>query len=144
MSTQQEAYEKLFGIEKRQIRKKSLLQGLLLGVLLFILLISGFGFALWLNQEEVAELALDYLVSGYMQDLFATFPDAYVSKNQHKIMPILDEFTNAAAAKKVTEGEFKHIGKRLILALKDKRLTYHEITDILTQMKTASKSGYNF
>ena len=143
-NTSKEAYEKLFGIEKRMIRKRTLLQGVLLGVLLVFLLISAFGFLLWMNQDEVAELALDYMVSGYMQDLFETFPDAYVSRNQHKIMPILDGFTNAAAAKKVTEGEFKYIGRTLILALQDRQLTYHEINDILTKMQTASKSGYNF
>ena len=67
-----------------------------------------------------------------------------MSHNQHKILPILDKFANAAATKKVTDSEFKYIGKNIIAALKDKQLTYHEITDILTKMQTASKSGYNF
>ena len=67
-----------------------------------------------------------------------------MSNKQHKILPNLDKFTNAADAKKVTGAEFKYIGKNIIAALKDKELTYHEITDILTKMETATKSGYNF
>ena len=138
-----ENYEKLYRIEKKKIRRRSLLQGIILGVLLIALLICGVGFAAWLNQDEIAEFALDYLVNSYLQDLFATFPDAYVSNNQHKILPILDDFTNAAAAKRVTDSEFKKIGKSLILALKDKQMTYHEVTDILNLMKRASKRGNN-
>ena len=144
MNMNQDAYEKLFRIEKKQIKRKGLLQGIALGMLIFLLLLGGFVFTAWANQDKIAEAALQYLADNYLQDLFATFPDAYVSHNQHKILPILDNFTNAAAAKKVTGGEFKYIGKNIIAALKDKQLTYHEITDILTQMQTASKRGYNF
>ena len=140
----QDAYEKLFQIEKKQIKRRSLLQGIALGMLIFLLLMSGLALTAWANQDKIAEAALQYLADNYLQDLFATFPDGYVSHNQHKILPILDKFTNAAAAKKVTGSEFKYIGKRIIAALKDKELTYHEITDILTQMETAAKSGYNF
>ena len=140
----QDAYEKLFQVEKKQIKRRSLLQGIALGMLIFLLLLSGLALTAWTNQDKIAEASLEYLADNYLQDLFATFPDGYVSHNQHKILPILDKFTNAAAAKKVTGSEFKYIGKRIIAALKDKELTYHEITDILTQMETAAKSGYNF
>ena len=140
----QDAYEKLFRIEKKQIKHRSLLQGIALGLLIFLLLLSGLALTAWANQDKIAEASLQYLADNYLQDLFATFPDGYVSHNQHKILPILDKFTNAAAAKKVTGSEFKYIGKRIIAAPKDKELTYHEITDILTQMETAAKSGYNF
>jgi len=140
----QDAYEKLFQIEKKQIKRRSLLTGIALGMLIFLLLLSGLALTAWTNQDKIAEAALEYLADNYLQDLFATFPDGYMSHNQHKVLPILDKFTNAAAAKKVTGAEFKYIGKNIIAALKDKELTYHEITDILTNMQTASKSGYNF
>ncbi|TDI84433.1 MAG: hypothetical protein E2O79_03450 [Caldithrix sp.] len=140
----QDAYEKLFQIEKKQIKRRSLLTGIALGMLIFLLLLSGLALTAWTNQAKIAEAALEYLADNYLQDLFATFPDGYMSHNQHKVLPILDKFTNAAAAKKVTGAEFKYIGKNIIAALKDKELTYHEITDILTNMQTASKSGYNF
>jgi len=140
----QDAYEKLFHIEKKQIKRRSLLTGIALGMLIFLLLLSGLALTAWTNQDKIAEAALEYLADNYLQDLFATFPDGYMSHNQHKVLPILDKFTNAAAAKKVTGAEFKYIGKNIIAALKDKELTYHEITDILTNMQTASKSGYNF
>lgn len=140
----QDAYEKLFHIEKKQIKRRSLLTGIALGMLIFLLLLSGLALTAWTNQNKIAEAALEYLADNYLQDLFATFPDGYMSHNQHKVLPILDKFTNAAAAKKVTGAEFKYIGKNIIAALKDKELTYHEITDILTNMQTASKSGYNF
>ncbi len=140
----QDAYKKLFRIEKKQIKRRSLLQGIALGMLIFLLLLSGLAFTAWANQDKISEAALQYLADNYLQDLFATFPDGYMSHNQHKILPILDKFANAAAAKKVTGSEFKYIGKRIIAALKDKELTYHEITEILTKMQTASKSGYNF
>ena len=140
----QDAYEKLFQIEKKQIKRRSLLTGIALGMLIFLLLLSGLALTACTNQDKIAEAALEYLADNYLQDLFATFPDGYMSHNQHKVLPILDKFTNAAAAKKVTGAEFKYIGKNIIAALKDKELTYHEITDILTNMQTASKSGYNF
>lgn len=140
----QDAYEKLFQIEKKQIKRRSLLTGIALGMLIFLLLLSGIALTAWTNQDKIAEASLEYLADNYLQDLFATFPDGYMSHNQHKVLPILDKFTNAAAAKKVTGAEFKYIGKNIIAALKDKELTYHEITDILTNMQTASKSGYNF
>ncbi|MCH8956004.1 hypothetical protein IIA28_11920 [candidate division KSB1 bacterium] len=136
--------QKLFRIELKQAKRKSLLYGMLLGVLLFCLTIAGFASMLWLNKEAVAEKALDYVISGYLTDLFESFPDAYVSYNQHKILPILDKFTNAAAKKYVSEAEFKEIGKSLIFALKDKELTYHEIDEILSQMKRASSAGAYF
>lgn len=139
-----DAYDKLFRIEKKQIRRRSLFQGIFIGLLICLLLVCSFVFILWVNQDKIAEAALGYLADNYFQDLFASFPDAYVSFNQHKILPILDGFTNAAAAKRVTKDEFKYIGKNIILALKDKKLTYHEVTDILTQMETASRRGYNF
>ena len=102
------------------------------------------GFFLWFNQDKIAEKALDYIVHNYMKELFAAFPDAYVSNNQHKILPILDEFTNATASREVSEAEFKEIGKSIIMALKDKELTYHEIDEILLKMKRASKKGSDF
>ena len=96
----QDAYEKLFRIEKKQIKRRSLLQGIALGMLIFLLLLSGLALTAWANQDKIAEASLQYLADNYLQDLFATFPDGYVSHNQHKILPILDKFTNAAAAKK--------------------------------------------
>lgn len=139
----QDAYEKLFQIEKKQIKRRVLLQGIALGMLIFLLLLGGLVFTVWANQDKIAEASLQYLADNYLQDLFATFPDGYVSHNQHKILPILDKFTNAAAAKKVTGAEFKYIGKNIIAALKDKQMTYDELTDILTLMKRASKRGDN-
>lgn len=117
---------------------------MLLGILLCVIAIFNFSLFLWLNQDTVAEKALDYIVNNYMKELFASFPDAYVSNNQHKILPILDEFTNAAASEKVSEAEFKEIGKSIIMALKDKELTYHEIDEILLKMKHASRKGSDF
>ncbi len=143
-SVKLEAVQKLFRIELHRVRKISLIQGMLLGILIFVFILIILGFFLWYHQDTIAEKALDYIVSSYMKDLFASFPDAYVSYNQHKILPILDEFTNAAAAQKVSEAEFKEIGKSLILALKDKELTYHEIDDILLKMKNAAKKGNYF
>lgn len=136
--------QKLFRIEFEQAKRKSLLYGMLLGVLLFCVIIAAFASILWLNQDVVAEKALDYVISGYMKDLFESFPDAYVSHNQQKILLILDKFTNAAAKKNVSEAEFKEIGKSIIFALRDKELTYHEIDKILSQMKRASNAGAYF
>jgi len=139
-----DAIEKLFRIELNQTRKKSLIVGVLLGFLLTVMLIIGLGSILWFNQDVVAEKALDYIISGYMKDLFESFPDAYVSNNQHKILPILDNFTNAAAKNFVSEAEFKEIGKSVVFALRDKELTYHEIDDLLAKMKQASNAGSFF
>ena len=137
------AYEKLYGIEKKQIKRRSRLQGILIGFLATWLLLGGLIFIGWLNQDNITEAALEYLVNNYMRELFESFPDAYVSNNQHKIMPILDNFTNSAAAKRVTPAEFKVIGKALINSLKDKKLTYEEITNVLNLMDKSCKRGFN-
>jgi len=139
-----DAIEKLFRIELNQTRKKSLIVGVLLGFLLTVMLIIGLGSILWFNQDAVAEKALDYIISGYMNDLFESFPNAYVSYNQPRILLILDNFTNAAAKHYVSAAEFKEIGRSVIFALKDKELTYHEIDDILSKMKRASSAGSFF
>jgi hypothetical protein len=138
------AVQKLFQIELHRVRKKSLFQGIFLGMLIFVFILSGLGFFLWSHQEKIAESALDYIVTGYLKELFANFPDAYVSYNQHKILPILDEFTNAAAAQRVSEAEFREIGRSLIRALKDKKLTYDELDELLAKMKRAAKRGDYF
>jgi len=143
-TTNPDAAEKLFNLELNKVRKKNILAGVFIGVLISILLILALGSVLWFNQDTVAEKALDYIISGYMKDLFESFPDAYVSNNQHKILPILDNFTNAAAKNFVSEAEFKEIGKSVVFALRDKELTYHEIDDILAQMKQASNAGSFF
>jgi len=137
------AYEKLYGIEKNQIRKKSIWQGILIGFLASWLFLGGLVFVAWLNQDNITEAALEYLVNNYMRELFESFPDAYVSNNQHKIMPILDNFANSAAAKRVTPAEFKVIGKTVIGSLKDKKLTYEEITNILNLMDKSCERGFN-
>ena len=132
-----------YQIELYSAKRKSLLTGLIVGFLLSLVLISSSALFLWLNKETVMEKTLDHIASHYMKELFSTFPDGYVSNNQHKILPILDAFTNAAAAKKVSEKEFKKIGKFLMLSLKDKKLTYEELTNILAKMENASKRGNN-
>ena len=139
-----DAVQRLFKIELKQVRRRSILLGVFIGVLASILLLFSLGSIIWFNQDAVAEKALDYIISGYMKDLFESFPDAYVSNNQHKILPILDNFTNAAAKNFVSEAEFKEIGKSVVFALRDKELTYHEIDDILSKMKQASNAGSFF
>lgn len=139
-----DAIEKLFRIELKDARKKSLIAGIFLGVLLSIFIVVGVVSLLWFNQDVVADKALDYIISGYMKDLFESFPDAYVSYNQQRILLVLDNFTNAAAKHYVSDAEFKEIGKSIVFALRDKELTYHEIDDILSQMKLASNDGSFF
>ncbi len=137
------AYDKLYGIEKNQIRRKSRWQGILIGFFASWLSLGSLVFIGWLNKDNITEASLEYLVNNYMGELFQSFPDAYVSNNQHKIMPILDSFANSAAAKRVTSAEFKVIGKNLIGALKDKKLTYEEITNVLALMDKSCKRGFN-
>ncbi len=143
-TTNPDAAEKLFNLELNKVRKKNILAGVFIGVLISILLILAFGSILWFNQEIVAEKALDYIISGYLHDLFESFPNAYVSYNQPRILLILDNFTNAAAKHYVSDAEFKEIGKSVVFALRDKELTYQEIDDILSKMKQASNAGSFF
>lgn len=138
------AIDKLIQIELNEAHRKGLRKGFILGAGLILFVIFSVSAILWINKELIAEEAMDFVINNYMRDIFATFPDAYMSNNQHKVLPILDEFTNAAAAKKVSQAEFKAIGKAIILALHDKQLTYHEIDHILSLMKKASKRGQNF
>ena len=60
----QDAYEKLFQIEKKQIKRRGLLRGVALGMLIFLVLLGGVGFVAWANQDKIAESSLEYFAEG--------------------------------------------------------------------------------
>jgi hypothetical protein len=142
--TDVDAIRKVYDVEMKFVRKRSLWTGIGIGLLLAVLLSVLLFIGIWTNKQFIAEKAMDYIFTTYVQDLFETFPDGYVSNNQHKILPVLDDFTNAASKHKVSNHEFKQLGQQLFQALNDRELTYHEIDAILARMKDAAKGGNNF
>jgi len=131
--------KKLLRVEGNEMKRLGLIQGFLGGVLVCFLLLILAGAFIWKNPEIVAEKALDYVVSNYLQDLFKGFPDAYVSRHRNEIHIILDDFTNAAAANKISQRHYKSIGKSLLSAMSDKKITWHEMDGVLALLKKAAK-----
>ena len=129
----------LLRIEGKEMKRLGLVQGFLGGLLACFLIVILTGAFVWKNPEMIAEKALDYVVSNYLQDLFKGFPSAYVSKRRNEIFIILDDFTNAAAANKISGRHFKRIGRSLLSALGDKKITWEELDNLLEQMKKAAR-----
>ncbi len=136
-----EDVEKLLELEKKIAHKSGFWRGVLVGfagiwALIFFILIF-----LVINKETLINQSADFVVSHVMEGIFQAFPDGYWTKNHDKIVPILDRFTNAAADHKISKAEYGRISRRILYALKDRRLTYQELENILDLLNEASISS---
>ena len=88
----------------------------------------------YLNRTKIVEKALYFAASNLLEEVFSSFPDAYLSNNRERVIKTLDDFTNASSANKISKEEFREIGSKTVRAIADRRLTYQEITEILDKM----------
>lgn len=129
---------KLLELEKRLALRKGFWRGMLTGILIVALLLGASGLYVWTHQTQVLEWATNYFLLDVAQSVLAAFPDAYMTYNHEHVWQVLDEFTNAVAANKVSRDEFKSIGREVFAALRDKRLTYEEVGNIVEQLHQVS------
>ena len=69
-----------------------------------------------------------------MEQIFASFPDAYFTNNKDRIMNVLDDFTNATEAHRVSKESYKRLGRMIMRDLRDKKLTYKELNGLVDQL----------
>ena len=124
--------------ERQAAQKKGFFRGLLVGILIPILMISVLVITGLFLRKDIEQWIGEYLMGTVMTQVFTAFPDAYFTLNRERVISILDDFTNAASKHKISNGEFRQIGRKFLDALKDRQLTYAELDDILALMKKAA------
>lgn len=130
---------KILEIERNLASRRGFWKGLLTGVVVLLLLLAGTGFMVSQNPAATLEFAAEHFLMGYMEDLFAGFPDAYMTNNRERVIQTLDDFTNAMQYQRVSQDSFRAIARQLFAALQDRRLTYQELDGLLATMQEAAK-----
>ena len=129
---------RLLELEKKLAWRKGFWRGLLVCLLVVSALTAAGGFYIWANRMQVLEWVVSNFLLDIAREVFASFPDAYMTLNRDHALEVLDEFTNAVAADKVTRTEFAELGRDIFAALRDKQLTYQEVNGFLERMHAAS------
>ncbi len=139
-SHKSEDFEKLLKMEKKAARRSGFWRGLLVGLgsvwfFVFILVLLFI-----INKDTLINESANYVVGNVMEDVFESFPDGYWTNNQKKIVPILDQFTNAAADHRISNSDYRKISRAVMSDLKDRRLTYRELENLLELLKNVSQN----
>jgi len=142
-ATTEKNIEKLVEIERKAAYHSGLFRGILLGVGTIWLIAIMAVVIVVINKETFLNGAVNFVLGNVMEDVFQSFPDGYWTRNSKRIVPILDQFTNAASEHKISNSEYKKISRAVMYALKDRRLTYQEIENILKLLKDASINSTN-
>ncbi len=132
-------FEKLLKIEKRLAHRSGFWKGLLVGLGSFWLIAAIIILLLIVNKQSLLSESANLIMGNIMEDVFESFPDGYWTYNQDKIIPILDRFTNAAADHKISRSDYHKISRAIMYSLKDRRLTYKELENLLDLLNKASK-----
>lgn len=130
---------KILEIERNLAGRRGFWKGLLTGVGVLLLLMGVTGFIILQNPAATFEFAADHFLMGYMESLFAGFPDAYMTNNRERVIQTLDDFTNAMQYQRISQDDFRNIARQMFAALQDRRLTYQELDGLLATMQEAAK-----
>jgi hypothetical protein len=130
---------KILEIEKNMAAGRGFWKGLLVGVAAVMLLMGVAGFLIWQNQAATLEFVADHFLMGYLENLFAGFPEAYMTNNRERVIQTLDTFTNAMQNQQVSKDDFREIARQIFAALKDQRLTYQELDGLLAHLQKAAQ-----
>ena len=131
--------QKLIEIEKTAAKKSGFRQGLVVGIFIPVVLFSSIMIGLILSRSYVEKEIGEFVISTIVNEVFTAFPDAYFTNNREKVISIFDDFTNAASNHEISSAEFNRIGQLFLDTLRDKRLTYGELDQILESMKNSAK-----
>jgi len=127
-------------LERQAAYKKGFVRGLVTGIFIPVLLVSILVITGIFLQRDIEEKVGEYLMGTVLTEVFSAFPDAYFTLNRERIIKILDDFTNAASKHKISNQEFRQIGRKFLDALKDRQLSYAELDAILALMKEAAQN----
>ncbi len=136
--TQDEFEKKVLQLERKLAFRRGFWRGVAIGLLVPVLLVFALGVGLYTNRAAVVPWMVDTFMIDYIEDLFAGFPDAYMSFNRDRVLEALDNFTNAVAAKKVDRADFRRIGRLFFSIVKDKKITYQEMDQVLNALNEAA------
>ncbi|MGH7450045.1 MAG: hypothetical protein ACRENG_01735 [bacterium] len=131
---------KILEIERNLAGRRGFWKGLLAGLSVMVLLISGMGLIAWQNPAGTLEFVAENFLLGYMESLFAGFPDAYMTNNRERVIQTLDEFTNAMQYQRVSQEDFRDIARQIFAMLQDRRLTYQEMDGLLESLHKAAQA----
>ena len=131
---------KVLELEKSLAGRRGFWKGLAAGFLLIWLLLLGAGVLMWVNKEKVLEFAVSHFLMDYAENVFAGFPEAYMTNNRERVLATLDEFTNAMAGQRVNREHFRAIFREIFSALRDQRLTYQEMDTLLQRLEQAARA----
>ncbi|MGH7601934.1 MAG: hypothetical protein ACREOI_36690 [bacterium] len=130
---------KILEIERNLAGRRGFWKGLLTGLAVIVLLIGGIGLIAWQNPAGTLEFVAENFLLGYMESLFAGFPDAYMTNNRERVIQTLDEFTNAMQYQRVSQEDFREIARQIFAMLQDRRLTYQELDGLLESLHKAAQ-----
>ncbi len=126
-------------LEKRMARRVGFWRGFAVGMLVLIAMLVAGVFTAYLFREDIAVSVINKVGARYAEDLFAAFPEAYMTNNREKVLDTLDGFTNAVAANHVPREQIEVIGRQVLEALRDKRISYQEMDAILEALQQLSR-----
>ena len=129
---------KILELEKSLAGRRGFWKGLATGFLVVVLLLAGVGVFIWQNPTAVVEFVAGHFLMDYAENLFSGFPDAYMTYNRERVLKVLDEFTNAMAAERVSRDDFRAIFREILGDLRDQRLTYQELEALLQHLEQAA------
>jgi hypothetical protein len=132
---------KILEIERNLAGRRGFWKGLLAGLAVMVLLIGGMGLIAWQNPAGTLEFVAENFLLGYMESLFAGFPDAYMTNNRERVIQTLDEFTNAMQYQRVSQEDFRGIARQIFAMLQDRRLTYQELDGLLESLHQAAQAA---
>jgi hypothetical protein len=131
---------KILEIERNLAGRRGFWKGLLAGLSVMVLLIGGMGLIAWQNPAGTLEFVAENFLLGYMESLFAGFPDAYMTNNRERVIQTLDEFTNAMQYQRISQEDFRDIARQVFAMLQDRRLTYEEMDGLLESLHKAAQA----
>jgi hypothetical protein len=129
---------KILELEKSLAGRRGFWKGLTTGFLLMLFVLVGMGFVIWQNRGKAVELVASHFFMDYAENLFAGFPDGYMTHNRERVLLVLDEFTNAMAGHRVSRQDFHDIFRQFLGALQDQSLTYQELEALLQRLEQAA------
>jgi hypothetical protein len=132
---------KILEIEKSVAGRLGFWKGLLTGFLSVFLAFVVAVFIIWQNKERAVEFVAGHFFMDYAENLFSGFPDGYMTHNRERVILVLDEFTNAMAAQRVSKDDFRAIFYELMGDLRDQRLTYQELEALLQHFERAARGS---
>lgn len=128
----------LLELERTLALRKGFWRGLLAAMLVIMIIIGASGVYVYTHQVQALEFVSQVFLQDVVEGIFRAFPDAYMTNRREFVLEVLDQFTNAVAADKVSRMEFSEIGRAIFAALRDRQLTYQEVDGVFEMMRQAS------